>query len=73
MQDKIKTIYLRDLSWVDVEGFARSIGFKDVSPFVEYCVSKTIHKKKLSGLYYIGTLLVYALIVVLLVLINMRL
>lgn len=61
MQDLVKSISFRELSWDDVDNFAKGHGFKDRSPFIEYCVSKQIHKKKL------GDMRIYEIIMLLLI------
>ena len=50
MQENIRSISFRDLKWENVDVFANKHGFKDRSPFVEYCVAKEVHKKKLGDL-----------------------
>ena len=41
-----RSISFRELSWDDVDSFARNNGFKDRSPFIEYCTAKEIHRKR---------------------------
>lgn len=72
MRDDVRTISLRSLSWDDVDGFARSHGFKDRSPFVEYCIEKTIHKDKYTFYYGLVVLLFLTLIMVLLTYVSLR-
>lgn len=68
MQDAVKSISLRELNWVDVDSFANNHGFKDRSPFVEYCVAKEMHKHKLGNMkvFEIVMLLMMAMITLLL-------
>ena len=49
MQEKSKTIYFRDLSWENADEYAKSHGFKDLSPFIEYCTSKEMHLSKIKN------------------------
>ena len=72
MPDVQRSISLRDLKWDDVDVFARKHGFKDRSPFVEYCIGKTIHSKKLSVFYTVFVLLLLCLIMVILTYISLR-
>ena len=41
-----RSISFRDLNWDDVDKFAQHHGFKDRSPFIEYCTSKEIYHKR---------------------------
>lgn len=72
MQDVQRSISLRELNWDDVDGFSRSHGFKDRSGFVEYCISKTIFKRRMQNIYAFLYILMLALMMVLLVIINLR-
>jgi len=72
MQDVQRSISLRDLKWDDVDSFGKKHGFNERSPFVEYCIARTITKKRNEHLFTVMYILMLALMTVLLVLINMR-
>lgn len=64
MQDVIRSISLRELTWDEVDNFSKKHGFRDRSPFVEYCVAKEMHKRKLGDMkaFEIGLLLMLAVL-----------
>ena len=71
MQDKIKTISLRDISWDDVKNHANGVGFKDLSPYIEYCIGKDMYKTKSTRrsliILWVGVYLILALILIILI------
>jgi hypothetical protein len=70
MQETIKTISFRELKWTDVDVFANKHGFKDRSPFVEYCVAKEVHRRRFKDkkIFEIISLLLMVIILLMLLL-----
>ena len=73
-QEPNKSISLRDITWDEVDYYSRKIGFKDRSPFVEYCIDKEMHPKKRNSLKNIEiiTLLFLAILTLMICLIFIR-
>ena len=46
MQLLQRSISFRELDWDDVDSYAKQHGFKDRSPFIEYCTGREIHRKR---------------------------
>jgi hypothetical protein len=67
-----RTISLRDLNWDAVDSYAQSHGFKDRSPYVEYCIAKDMHKQRYRNFYGVMMLLLLCLIMVLVSYISLR-
>lgn len=69
-----RSINLRELTWDEVDNYAKNTVFKDRSPFVEYCIEKEIHRKRIGDIKIVELLLLFgmALMVLLLILLNMR-
>jgi hypothetical protein len=44
-RDDLRSVSFRELSWDDIDTYAKSHGFRDRSPFIEYCVNKEVHPK----------------------------
>jgi metal-responsive CopG/Arc/MetJ family transcriptional regulator len=45
MQDVQRSISFRELSWDEIDIYAKSHGFKDRSPFIEHCVKNEVYPK----------------------------
>ena len=68
MQDYNKrSISFRELLWDEVDGFARNHGFKDRSPFIEYCVSKEMYRKRFGDIRLIEIALICGMLLILVV------
>lgn len=69
-----RSISFRTLKWDEVDEYAKHTVFKDRSSFVEYCVEKEIHHKKLGDLKIVELLLLFgmALTVLLLLLLYIK-
>ena len=67
-----RSISFRDISWDEVDNFAHKIGFKDRSPFIEYCTAKEIHRKRFERiertLSTLAMLLGFAIVILLIIL-----
>ena len=67
-----RSISFRELSWDDVDSFAHNVGFKDRSPFIEYCIAKEIHRKRFDKiertLSTLAMLLGFAVVILLILL-----
>ena len=59
--DNRRTISFRDLSWDNVDEYIKKTTFKDRSPFVEYCVSKEIHKRRFGDVKLVEILMLLLL------------
>jgi len=56
-----RSISFRELSWDDVDNFAHKNGFKDRSPFIEYCAAKEIHRKRFERIRQVMSILIMLL------------
>lgn len=58
------------LTWDDVDRYAKSVGFKERSKFVQYCLEKEIYKSKIrfKDILVIINLLLMAMIMIVLLL-----
>lgn len=67
-----RSISFRELSWDDVDSFAKANGFRDRSPFIEYCTSKEMFRKRFDRIERvittIGMLLGFAAVILLIIL-----
>jgi len=73
MDNPQRSISFRELSWDDVDSFAKNHGFKDRSPFIEYCTSKVVNKsyyQKISNVVNTLVMLLGFIIIILLILIG---
>lgn len=72
MDNPQRSISFRELSWDDVDSFAKNHGFKDRSPFIEYCTSKIVHKNRFeklnSVIHVLITLLGFTIVILLIIL-----
>jgi len=69
-----RSISFRELRWDEVDCFARENGFRDRSPFIEYCTSKEMYKKKFDKVERIistlGMLLGFAIVIFLIIMLR---
>ena len=71
MDNPQRSISFRELNWDDVDSSARDNGFRDRSPYIEYCVSKEIYRKRFDKIERIvttlGMLLCFAIVIFLII------
>lgn len=74
MQDVQRSISFRELSWDDIDIYAKSHGFKDRSPFIEHCVKREVypkHKKNIK-IVDIAILLLLAIVTLMISMLLLR-
>ena len=67
MQENIRSIAFKDLNWNDVDIYINQHKiWTSRSSFVEFCVSKEIHKKKIGNLKIVEVATLFLLAIILL-------
>lgn len=74
MDNPQRSISFRELSWDVVDKSAHDSGFKDRSPYIEYCTSKEIYRKRFDKfervITTLGMLVGFAVVIFLILLLG---